>query len=43
MAELTNLDRSMAKVYARRVQRGEIAIDAVPERIRALVSGIVGE
>lgn len=43
VAQLTNLDRSMAKVYARRIQRGEIAIDAVPERIRALVSEIVGE
>lgn len=33
----------MAKVYAMRIQRGEIAIDAVPERIRPLVSEIVGE
>lgn len=42
MAALTNLDRSMAKVYARRIQRGEITIADVPTRIRELVASIVG-
>lgn len=37
----TNLDKSMAKVYARRIGRGEIALDDVPSRIRALVAEIV--
>ncbi len=41
MAELTNLDRSMAKVYARRIKRGEITLEDVPERIRELVASIV--
>ena len=43
MAKLTSLDRSMAKVYARRIKRGEIALEDVPERIRALVASIVDD
>lgn len=31
----------MAKVYARRIKRGEITIEDVPERIRELVASIV--
>ncbi|MEY8436535.1 hypothetical protein AAK967_02160 [Atopobiaceae bacterium 24-176] len=41
MAALTNLDRSMAKVYARRIQRGEISMADVPERIRELVGSLL--
>ena len=43
MAKLTNLDRSMSKVYARRIQRGEITLQDVPERIRDLVASIVDD
>lgn len=43
MAKLTNLDRSMAKVYARRIQRGEVTLQDVPERIRDLVASIINK
>jgi hypothetical protein len=33
---------AIAKVYARRVQRGEITIDNVPEKLRAEVREILG-
>lgn len=33
----------MAKVYARRIQRGEIALQDVPERIRELVASIINQ
>jgi hypothetical protein len=32
----------MAQVYARRVLRGDITLDQVPERLRAEVEGLVG-
>lgn len=32
----------MAKIYARRILRGEITIDDVPERLREQVRSIVG-
>lgn len=41
MAALTNLDRSMAKVYARRIRRGKISLADVPERIRELVGSLL--
>lgn len=41
MAQLTNLDRSMAKVYARRINRGEIGLSDVPQRIRELVAELI--
>ncbi len=43
METLTNLDRSMAKVYARRIRRGEIALEDVPSRIRELVASIIDQ
>lgn len=36
--KITNLDKAMVKVYVRRIRRGDITIDDVPERIRNLVS-----
>lgn len=39
--EYTKLDRSVSKIYARRIMRGDITIEDVPERIRDLVSELV--
>lgn len=33
---------AIAKAYARRIKRGEITIEDVPESIRAEVEGIIG-
>jgi hypothetical protein len=34
---------AIAQVYARRVQRGDITLDQVPERLREEVRSILGE
>lgn len=39
--EYSALDRSMSKIYARRILRGDIAIEDVPARIRELVASLV--
>ncbi len=41
VAKLTSLDKSMAKVYARRIHRGEITLGEVPEKIRPLVEKLI--
>lgn len=41
VAKLTSLDKSMAKVYARRINRGETTIGEVPEKIRPLVEKLI--
>lgn len=41
VAKLTSLDKSMANVYACRINRGEITIGEVPEKIRPLVEKLI--
>lgn len=40
--EYTALDKAMVKIYLRRINRGEIGVEDVPEKIRSLVQEQLG-